>query len=87
MGFKSVMGKIGKVVAFPVVAPIKIIQIGVKKTMKDAIFGIVRHVLTTLGGGLVASGALSGDDLNAAIGAVLTLGGVIWSVINKRKAA
>ena len=78
---------IGRVVAKPFTAPAKAIQRGAEKTMQAAIMGVVRHLLTALGGGLVASGALSGDDLNAAIGAISTLVGIAWSVIAKRKAA
>ena len=53
--------------------------------MQAAIAGVIRHVLTALGGGLVTSGGLSGDDMNAAIGAITTLVGVVWSVVAKRK--
>ena len=48
------------------------------------IAGIIRHVLTTLGGGLVTSGTLSGDEVNAVIGAVVTLVGIGWSLYEKR---
>ena len=55
--------------------------------MREAVMGILRHGLTTLGGAVVGSGYLSGSELEAAIGAILTLVGVIWSVIQKRQAA
>jgi hypothetical protein len=45
--------------------------------------GIYRHVLTTFGGGLVATGTLSDSDLQAGIGAAVTLVGIGWSVIEK----
>jgi hypothetical protein len=48
------------------------------------ILGIVRHALTAAGGGLVAGGWLSGDDLHAAIGAIVTLAGIGWSAWAKR---
>jgi hypothetical protein len=47
-------------------------------------FGISRHVLTALGGVLVAKGYADESTVNAGIGAAVTLGGVAWSVIDKR---
>lgn len=47
--------------------------------------GVLRHVLTTLGGGLVADGWLDGNELNTAVGAILALVGVGWSVWQKSK--
>lgn len=87
MSLGGVFKTIGRVVAMPVTKPAKAIKRGAQKTMQAAIAGILRHVLTALGGGLVASGTLSGDDLNAAIGAITTLVGIGWSVFSKRKAA
>lgn len=54
--------------------------------MQSAINGIVRHVLTALGGGIVASGYLDEALLQTAIGALITLGGVAWSVWEKARA-
>ena len=79
--------KVGRVVATPVTAPVKAIRKGAEKTMQTVIAGLVRHALTALGGGLVASGALSGDEMNQAIGAITTLVGIAWSVFAKRKTA
>lgn len=45
---------------------------------------LARHALTTLGGGLLASWGLTGTMLDAAIGALVTLAGVAWSVYEKR---
>lgn len=47
---------------------------------------IIRHLLTTVGGGFLASWGLSGTTLDAAVGAVATLAGVAWSLWEKRKA-
>ena len=52
--------------------------------MTPLIAGLVRHALTTAGGALVANGALSSDDLSAAVGALITLIGVIWSALSKK---
>jgi len=46
---------------------------------------LVRHLLTTVGGGFLASFGLSGSTLDATIGAVSTLAGVAWSMYDKRK--
>jgi hypothetical protein len=50
----------------------------------DELQGIVRHSLTTVGGGLVTSGYLSSDDLSAGVGAVVVLLGIAWSILSKR---
>jgi hypothetical protein len=47
--------------------------------------GIVRHALTFGGGFLVTSGYLTESSLDTGIGAIVTLIGVIWSVIDKNK--
>lgn len=46
---------------------------------------IVRHVLTTAGGGFLVSFGLSGGTLEAVVGAISTLAGVAWSVYDKKK--
>lgn len=46
---------------------------------------IVRHLLTTVGGGFLMSFGISGGTLEAVVGAVSTLAGVAWSVYDKRK--
>ncbi len=48
---------------------------------------IARHVLTTIGGGLVASGAIDSGQLETGIGAIFVLVGIVWSVVQKRRAA
>ena len=50
------------------------------------IFGVLRHVLTALGGGLVSQGLLTNGDVETGIGAVLTLAGLVASVLSKRQA-
>ena len=49
--------------------------------------GIIRHALTFGGGFLVTSGYLTESTLNAGIGAIVTLIGVVWSVVDKNKKA
>lgn len=46
---------------------------------------IVRHLLTTVGGGFLMSFGITGGTLEAVVGAVSTLAGVAWSVYDKRR--
>lgn len=50
----------------------------------DQITGIFRAILAAGGGYLVGKGYLDDATLNTIIGAVLTLGTAVWSVINNR---
>ena len=49
--------------------------------------GIVRHVLTYGGGFVVTSGSASSSEIEQGIGAVVTIIGVVWSILAKRAAA
>lgn len=53
--------------------------------MLTSFLAFVRHGLTTLGGGLVASGFMSADDLQAAVGSLVTLIGLGLSLWDKRR--
>ena len=46
---------------------------------------IVRHLLTTVGGGFLVSFGIAGATLDAVVGAVSTLAGVAWSIYDKRR--
>jgi hypothetical protein len=50
------------------------------------ILGVARHVLTTAGGGLVANGYVTNDEMSAIVGGVLALAGVAWSIYQKHQA-
>jgi len=52
---------------------------------KEQLLGIVRHVLTFVGGILVAKGLATDVLSNELIGAAMTLVGGIWSIISKNK--
>ena len=52
--------------------------------MTPIIAGLIRHALTTAGGALVANGALSTDEVDLAVGALITIIGVIWSALSKK---
>ena len=51
---------------------------------KSAILALIRQVLTIIGTALVAKGYVEPSDVEPLIGAVLTVGSVIWSVADKR---
>ena len=53
----------------------------------EMIQGIVRHILTFGGGFLVTNGTLGQSEVEAGVGAIITLAGIVWSVLNKKKAA
>jgi hypothetical protein len=53
------------------------------KLTKEQILGIARHTLTTVGGILVMKGLIEESLMTEAIGALLTLTGVLWSIKNK----
>lgn len=74
-----------KIITFPVRKVKQGVEKGVEKSMQAVIAGLIRHAITAIGGGLVTSGTLSDSDLQAVIGAVLTIFGVVWSIIQKRK--
>jgi hypothetical protein len=54
------------------------------KLTKEQLLGIVRHVLTFVGGILVIRGYLNEDMLTELTAGVLTSTGIIWSIINKK---
>jgi hypothetical protein len=52
--------------------------------MEQMIKGVLRHVLTAVGGALVAKGVVDAATAEAAIGAIVTLAGLGWSVWEKK---
>jgi hypothetical protein len=56
------------------------------KLSKEQLLGIVRHGLTFVGGLLLMKGLVDEAILSEISGAVITLTGAIWSVINKKQA-
>jgi hypothetical protein len=51
---------------------------------KEVVLGLTRHLLTTAGGVMAASYGVDGPTLEAVLGAVLTLVGFAWSVLDKQ---
>jgi hypothetical protein len=56
------------------------------KLTKEQLLGIVRHGLTFVGGLLLMKGLVDEAILSEISGAVITLTGAIWSIINKKQA-
>ena len=54
------------------------------KLTKEQAFGILRHAQTFIGGAVVAKGYASDAAVTEIIGAVMTLAGAVWSVIDKK---
>ena len=52
--------------------------------LKPAILALLRKSLTVAGTALVAKGFIQASDLEPVIGALLTIGSVVWSVADKR---
>lgn len=49
----------------------------------EVIFGLVRHVLTLVGGYYVSKGQIDQSSVDTVIGALTGIAGVAWSVKNK----
>ena len=54
---------------------------------KEQALGILRHTLTFLGGLLITKGLIDESVLQELSGAVLTLVGGVWSIVDKNTAA
>jgi|TARA_R100001460_G_scaffold45508_2_gene82715 hypothetical protein len=52
---------------------------------KESILGIVRHFLTFGGGFMTQNGMASNDEVTTGVSAAVTLIGVIWSIMSKKK--
>jgi hypothetical protein len=52
--------------------------------MNEQIKGLIRHVLTFVGGIAVAKGFFDESSINEVIGAVMTIIGTVWSVASKK---
>lgn len=54
---------------------------------KEQVLGLVRHVLTFVGGIYIAKGLVDEGTASEVIGAIITLVGSVWSVVSKKAAA
>jgi len=55
------------------------------KIMNDKIQGLLRHILTFVGGYLVTSGIIDEAILSEVVGAIITITGFVWSWLGKDK--
>jgi len=55
------------------------------KIMSDKISGLLRHILTFVGGYLVTSGIIDEAMLMEVVGAIITLVGFVWSWKSKKE--
>ena len=55
--------------------------------MKAAVIALLRHLLTFIGGALVAKGFIDTESLQELIGALITLLSIGWMTVDKAKAA
>lgn len=53
--------------------------------MNEAVAAMLRHMLTALGGYFVAKGDLDPGAVESIAGGVVTIVGVIWSLVAKRQ--
>ena len=52
--------------------------------LKPAILALIRQVLTVIDTALVTKRYVQASDIEPVIGALLTIGSVVWSVADKR---
>lgn len=52
--------------------------------MKDFLFPLLRHGLTSAGGYLAAKGVIAASSVDEAVGAVVVLVGIVWSIVEKK---
>lgn len=52
--------------------------------MKDILFPLIRHGLTSAGGYLTAKGLIASSTVDEVTGAAIVLFGVLWSIIEKK---
>jgi hypothetical protein len=52
---------------------------------KEQVIGIVRHILTFVGGVIVAKGLTTDAAMVELTGAAMTAIGIIWSIVSKTK--
>ena len=52
---------------------------------KEQLLGVIRHVLTFIGGVLITNGLVNEALSQELVGATITLIGGIWSIVEKNK--
>lgn len=51
----------------------------------EILLGLVRHILTAIGGVLVAKGSVDQSTVETVIGGIVAIVGAVWSVFSKKK--
>lgn len=54
---------------------------------REVFQGLVRHVLTIVGGALAARYGIEGELIDGLVGGAAAAAGIVWSVVAKRGAA
>ena len=52
---------------------------------KEEIMGLVRHLMTVIGGYLISKGLASPEQMTEIYGLIIASSGIIWSVLSKIK--
>lgn len=52
---------------------------------KDQVLGLVRHILTLVGGVLIAKGLATEAMSEELVGSAMSLVGIVWSIVSKKK--
>jgi hypothetical protein len=55
--------------------------------MNPIYLGLIRHLLTMGAGALASNGVISSNQTEIVVGSAIGIVGVIWSVIDKKRAA
>ena len=51
---------------------------------KPVVLGFIRHLLTIAAGSLATRGVIDGTEVEILVGALIGIGGVIWSAFDKK---
>lgn len=73
-------GRVGRVVIQPA-------RVAKRKAQMTIVMGVVRHLITALGGALVANGSINAEQNTELVGAVITVLGIVASVVAKKRSA
>lgn len=53
--------------------------------LQPVVSGIIRHIITTSGGGVIGAALIAGNTIELLVGAAFALGGFVWSAFSKKK--
>lgn len=77
-------GTLGNTIALPIIELAFMFITKGKLMTWDQINGVVRAILTAIGGYLVGKGLLDQTTATELVGAVLTIAGAVWSIFSNR---